>query len=134
MSNLKSKKQLITEAVLNEIPNHGLTIDKAMFTWWMTGRQDGLRLTEIGDTNFRLADIEFYEYSMEPDIKKNPNQEWNLFLLECNRKIQCPYFLGANKIDGKKVPFIRFYDSKIAMMVNLYGSLLEYLNSIKSRH
>ena len=108
-------------------------IDKLLPRWWVTGRQDGLRLTEIGDFNFRTAEIEFYEYSLEDDIKRNPNQEWNNFLLECNRKIKCPYFLGVNKVEGKKIPYMRFYDSKIAMMIQLYGSLRDYLNSVKDR-
>jgi hypothetical protein len=131
MINLKTKKQIITEAVLKQIPNIDLSIDKAMFSWWMTGRHDGLRLTDIGDLNFRLADIEFYEFNLLEDIKKNPTQEWNIFLLECNKKIKCPYYLGVNKQDGKKMPYIRFYDSKIAMMVQLYGSIKEYLSSVK---
>lgn len=135
MTNLKSYKFRITEAVVNELPKESYIddIDKLLPRWWTTGRQEGLRLTEMGDLNFRVAEIEFYEYSLEEDIKKNPNQEWNAFLLECNKKIKCPYFLGVNKIEGRKIPFIRFYDSKIAMMVQLYGSLRDYLNSIKDR-
>lgn len=133
MINLKSNKQIITEAVLKQIPNSDLPADKALFEWWMTGRNDGLRLTDIGDLNFRLAEIEFYDFNLLEDIKKNPSQEWNIFLLECNKKIKCPYYLSVNKQDGQKMPYIRFYDSKIAMMVQLYGSMKEYLNSIKEQ-
>jgi hypothetical protein len=40
--------------------------------------------------------------------------------------------LGVNKIEGKKKkPYIRLYDSKIAMMIELYGDIVGYLDSIK---
>lgn len=135
MTNLKSIKYRITEAVISELENRSEfnDVDKVLPRWWFTGRQEGLRLTEFGDLHFRLAEIEFYEHSLEHDMKNYPNQEWNSFLLECNRKIKCPYFFGVNKIDGAKIPYIRLYDSKIAMMIKLYGSLREYLNSIKDR-
>ena len=138
MTNPKLTKVKITEAVVKELPESskadiGEDIDKILTRWWATGRQDGLRLTEYGDLNFRMAEIEFYNFSLENDIKNNPKQEWHLFLLECNKKIKCPYYLGVNKIKDKKIPYIRFYDSKIAMMVELYGSLRDYLNSLKDQ-
>ena len=138
MTNRKSLKLTITEAVIAELPQHQRDsidpeTDKVMTRWWASGRQEGLRLTEYGDMNFRMAEIEFYDFNLEKDIKQNPSIEWNNFLLECNRKIKCPYYLGVNKVDGKKVIYIRFYDSKIAMMVELYGSICDYLNSIKDR-
>ena len=135
MINPKLTKQIITEAVVKELPPASRKeiddIDKILSRWWVSGRQDGLRLTDYGDMNFRMAEIEFYDFSLEKDIKQNPNVEWNNFLLKCSRKIKCPYYLGVNKVDGKKTVFIRFYDSKIAMMVELYGSIEEYLQSIK---
>jgi hypothetical protein len=42
--------------------------------------------------------------------------------------------LGVNKIEGKKKqPYIRLYDSKIAMMIELYGDIVSYLDSVKVR-
>ena len=137
MTNPKLTKLKITEAVVKELPEASRKeiddIDKILTRWWTSGRQDGLRLTEYGDLNFRMAEIEFYEFSLDKDIKQNPNVEWNNFLLECSRKIKCPYYLGVNKVDGRKTIFIRFYDSKIAIMVELYGSIKDYLNSVKER-
>lgn len=137
MTNPKLTKRLITEAVVKELPESSqkdiLDADNIMSRWWATGRQAGLRLTEFGDLNFRMAEIEFYDFNLEKDIKQNPSIEWNNFLLECNRKINCPYYLGVNKTEGKKTIYIRFYDSKIAMMVELYGSIKDYLNSVKER-
>ena len=82
MSNRKSKKQLITEAVLAEIPKshriyHELPIEDVMFKWWFTGRQDGLRLTDEGVTAFELADIEFYDHEFKQEGKSYHN-----FILE----------------------------------------------------
>lgn len=138
MTNPKLTKRLITEAVVKELPEASRKdihdVDSILTRWWATGRQDGLRLTDYGDLNFRMAEIEFYEFNLEKDIKKHPGIEWNNFLLECNRKIRCPYYLGVNKNEGKtKTIYIRFYDSKIAMMVELYGSIRDYLNSVKDR-
>lgn len=138
MTNPKLTKTKITEAVLKELPEKfrvelNQTTDNLLVKWWATGRQDGLRLTELGDMHFRTAEIEFYDFNLETDIKRNHAQEWHLFLLECNRKIKCPYYLGVNKTKDKKIPYIRFYDSKIAMLVELYGSLKDYLNSIKDK-
>lgn len=128
MNKRKSTKQLITETVLAEIPKshriyHELPIEDVIFKWWFTGRQDGLRLTDEGVTAFQLADIAFYDYEFKQD-----GQSYHSFVLELNKKIKCPYYLGANKKD--KSFYIRLYDSKVAMMITLYGSLKDYLQSI----
>lgn len=131
MNKPKTIKYKITEAVLAEIPKshriyHQLPVDDVVFKWWVTGRQDGLRLTDEGMTAFHLAEIEFYDYEFEQDGKRYHN-----FILDLNKKIKCPYYLGVNK--SKKGFYIRLYDSKIAMMLGLYGNLQEYLNSIKEK-
>ena len=76
MTNPKLTKVKITEAVVKELPESskadiGEDIDKILTRWWATGRQDGLRLTDYGDLNFRMAEIEFYNFSLENDIKNN---------------------------------------------------------------
>lgn len=137
MTSHNLSKRKITEAVVAELPlatrQEIGDVDDIMTRWWATGRQDGLRLTDYGDLNFRMAQIEFYDFQLESDIKNNAKQSWHKFMLECNKKIKCPYYFGVNKINNKNIPFIRFYDSKIAMMVELYGSLLGYLNSVKDK-
>lgn len=132
MTSRKSKKQIITEIVLTEIrKRHNIyndsTIEELVFDWWMTGHRDGLRLTDKGVSAFQLAELAYYDYSFEQS-----GQSWYSFVLETNKKINCPYYLGLNK--STKKAYIRFYDSKIAMMVGLYGTLQEYLNSIKVKH
>lgn len=132
MTNPKSHKYLITVAVAKELPDElkeerETPVDSLLFKWWQTGRQEGLRLTDYGDLAFRLAEIEFYQY----DLKPQPASTYHAWLMELTKKIKCPYYIGVNKDGKKSKPFIRFYDSKIAMMVSLYGNVNEYLDSIK---
>lgn len=133
MTNLKSTKHRITEAVLAEIPKshriyHELPIEDVIFKWWQTGRQEGLRLTDEGVTAFELAQIEFYDYEFKQD-----GQSYHSFVLELNKKIKCPYYIGVNKKSKEKSFYIRLYDSKIAMMLGLYGNLQEYLAATKEK-
>jgi hypothetical protein len=132
MSKRKTLKETITEVVLAQLPDSLIqeknsSVDKLLFKWWMTGRQDGLRLTDVGDLAFRTAEIEFYQY----ELKIQPETQYHAYILELNKKIKCPYYMGLNKDGKKSFPYIRFYDSKIAMMVSLYGNVNEYLDSIK---
>ena len=130
MPERKSHKRFITEAVLAQLYNGDYKFDDVVFKWWMTGRGDGLRLTDLGDTTFRLAGIEFYDC---PAGKIQPGS-WYSFLIELNKKIKCPYYLNVNKFENKKAePYIRLYDSKVAMMMTLYGDIESYLESIKVR-
>ncbi|MEI7817994.1 MAG: hypothetical protein WCI45_12480 [Desulfuromonadales bacterium] len=128
MPERKSTKRLITEAVLAQLPEQDSTIEEIIFQWWMTGRQDGLRLTQTGDTAFRLAEIEYFNCPAD----KLPPGSWYNFLVDLNRKMKCPYYLGSTK-EEKREPYIRIYDSKIAMMLTIYGNLQEYLESITAR-
>jgi hypothetical protein len=123
----KSLKHIITETVLNQA-DHQISFDEAMQKWWMTMRQDsGLRLTEMGDLSFRFADIAYYDYDF--DIRLDDG--WHNFILNMNKKIKCPYYVGLNKSKDVKQPYIRLYDSKIAVMVSLYGNINDYLKSVK---
>lgn len=131
MTKRKSYKQQITETVLAEIPKsyriyHELPIEDVIFKWWQTGRQEGLRLTDAGVAAFQLAEITFYDYEFHQD-----GQSYHSFILDLNKKIKCPYYIGVNKKDESKSFYIRVYDSKIAMMLGLYGDLKEYLASIR---
>lgn len=130
MSNILTLKEKITEAVIKELPDHlKINHKDAMVSWWMNIRKEGgLRLTAVGDMAFKAAQIEFYEcpFSLEKD---DPAQK---IILDMNKKLKCPYFLGVNKNkDKEKTPYIRLYDSKIAMLIGLYGSVKEYLSSIR---
>jgi hypothetical protein len=125
----RSLKQKITLAVLKQLPYENTPLEKVIRSWWFTMHGDGLRLTTLGDIKFREAEIEYYVCPM--NVK---HYTWYQFITDCNNKLKCPYFLGVNKKDGDKVePYIRLYDSKIAMMMTLYGDIQSYLESIKGR-
>jgi len=128
-----SVKELITKAVVSQLPVTWADwpLEDVMKKWWQTGvRGDSLRLTEMGDMAFRLAEIEFYQYDFTSPIEGS----YHNYILSLSRKIKCPYFLGVTKNEGKKNrPHIRLYDSKIAMMVSLYGNIDSYLKSLKAR-
>jgi hypothetical protein len=50
--------------------------------------------------------------------------------MELNHKLTCPYYLGKNIAGGAH---IRLYDSKVAMMISLYGDVYDYVKSTKRR-
>ena len=123
-------KEIITEAVIKQLPTgFEQTIEEAMKTWWFTGsNSDVLRLSEKGDVHFRIAQIEFYQYDFIPKI----DDSYYKYMSDLGKKMRCPYFLGVNKVEGKKSkPYIRLYDSKIAMLIELYGDIVGYLDSVK---
>jgi hypothetical protein len=121
----KPTKIQITEAVLKQLPYENEPVEKLIRTWWSTMSGRGLRLTPLGDKKFQEAGIEFYNCPI-----KVKHATWYSFLNECNTKLKCPYFFSVNKKEGLE-PFVRLYDSKIAMMMTLYGDIESYLESIK---
>jgi hypothetical protein len=133
-TNLDSKLK-ITDIVLQQIPknlNYDLSgrvgPNDLLTKWWFTGRSGGLRLTERGDQAFRLAEIEFYEYEIPAG---SISVTYHSFVLQLSKKLNCPYYIDID-VNNKKGKFIiRLYDSRIAMMVSLYGNLKDYLESVK---
>jgi hypothetical protein len=128
-------KVVITEAVCKQLPfittSENWNFDDAIKRWWVTGASsEVLRLTDTGDMCFQLAEIECYKYDFMP---KMPVQgSYYNYMSTLGKKIKCPYYLGVNKIDDeRKKPYIKLYDSKIAMMVSLYGDIDSYLKSVK---
>jgi hypothetical protein len=126
MSDRKKLKETITEAVLAQLPSSGYTVNQVLNDWWMTKSSEGLRLSAMGDMAFRHAEIEFFDLPL-----KVTQNNWHKFILDCSKKIKCPYYIGVNK--EKKETYIRLYDSKIAVVMTLYGDIHSYLESIKVR-
>ena len=126
MSDRKKLKETITEAVLTQLPSSGYTVNQVLNDWWMTKSNEGLRLSAMGDMAFRHAEIEFFDLPL-----KVTQHNWHKFILDCSKKIKCPYYIGVNK--EKKETYIRLYDSKIAVVMTLYGDIHSYLDSIKVR-
>ena len=109
---LLSKKE-ITKAVLDSIPKEinpyhytDLNFDKLIFDWWFTPSNPCLRLTDIGENGFRLADIEYYEFDWPAEMKVALPKT---LLYLCKK--------------------IRVYDNSIAIMVKLHGGIFDYVSS-----
>lgn len=101
-----------------------------MFRWWTTGRSsEGLRLSEEGKMAFDLAQIEHFDYSLFHEKIKKGDIAMGAFTVNLGKKIKCPFYIGL-KTNQAKSAYIRIYDSKVAMMITLYGSFYEYFNSI----
>lgn len=131
---IQSNKVKITQYVLDNLKNHDRykshTVEQVFLRWWMTGRNsEGMRITDEGKVVFELAGITHYDIELKFNKEKKFNPQ--SFIIQCNNKIKCPYYLGIKLEDKTKIPLIRLYDNKIAVLVALYGDLLLYLDSIK---
>ena len=121
-------KELLTQTVLDTLEEKHWTFEEALKRWWFNPRRDGgLRLTQVGDLEFRYAKIEFFTHDFKTDTKVSKSY-YNL-VLELDKKIKCPYYMDVDSTSKK--PYIRLYDSRISMMLALYGDIDSYLNSIK---
>lgn len=133
----------IVKLILNEtredpdFPWKDIPADKLVFDWFVTGRAgSGLRLTDTGSVAFQRAKISHYDFDFTvPKTQLNNIKSQSglaKFTLQLDRKINCPYFVGAKLVDKtKNQPYIRVYDHKIAMMMTLYGDIQSYLDSVK---
>jgi hypothetical protein len=120
-------KIAITKAVLKQLPETQQSeLDWAQKAWWVNKRKTGgLRLTDIGDFSFRLAEIEMFNFSFIAKKHLDDDLNWNKFMLDLNYKLPCPYYIDSSK---NKEPILRVYDSKVAMLISLYGNIYEYIN------
>jgi hypothetical protein len=110
-----------------------IPVDKLIFNWFVTGRAgNGLRLTDAGKTAFEIVNIAHYDFDFTPSKEMSNPTKWGKFTLILDKKVKCPYYIGVKPLDnGKKQPYIRLYDNKIAMMLTLYGDLQSYIESVK---
>lgn len=127
---MSSKKELLTKTIYENLsathPFKDISLDKLLFRWWATGRaSDNLRLTEDGKLAFDLAEIQYYDFPLF--IKKQNELKANEFTIKIGKKVKCPYYIGL-KTNQVKSAYIRIYDSKVAMMMQLYGSFQEFLD------
>lgn len=126
-------KEAMTQAVLAELPtDRRQPLEEAMVTWWMNIRQQGgFRLSDYGDTAFQLAQIEHNNFVYEiPASATKRDGRWMQIMLDIDQALNVPYYFYRG---DKKQIMIRVYDSKTAMLVNLYGTFQEFIDSVKSR-
>jgi hypothetical protein len=107
--------------------------DNLITQWFITGRTgNGLRLTDTGMTAFNRANIAHYDFEFTPPKNATNSSSWGKYTLAIDKKVNCPYYIGIKLLDkGKKQPYIRLYDNKIAMMMTLYGDFQSYIDSVK---
>jgi hypothetical protein len=127
--NKLSKKQ-ITQKIYNSLPSDSpyknQSLDKLNSSWWWTKRStEGLRLTEEGMNVFKSLELEYFDFDFPLSIDKHVHVGVIL-----GKKISCPYYIGF-KSRYYKSAYIRIYDSRIAMLIALYGTLQEYLEATK---
>ena len=134
----KTKPEIVTLILsqakgVSDFQWHSLPTDKIVYEWFVTGRQgSGLRLTDAGMQAFKVANIAHYDFAFTPDNNHAKGGiHWAKYTLLLDKKIDSPYYIGMRLDEGKKQPYIRLYDHKIAMMMTLYGSLPDYLDSIR---
>lgn len=135
-------KKTITEIVRDQLPTDHedkiKPLEELLFKWWVTGRTgSGLRLTDQGYMAFVNADIQEYNYIVNPEAfveKLNTKASWDL-TLKLGKTIKCPWFISMTEIGTtakSRFLSVKIFDSKIAMMINLYGSFEDYLNLTKT--
>jgi hypothetical protein len=122
-------KAQYTETLYNHL-KHTLEpntdVSKLYKRYWVTGRSTkNLRLTEEGKNAFDSLDLEFFEFHIDTKTER-----YNYDVMNIGKKLRTPFWVGF-RTRFYKSAYIRIYDSKIAMLITLYGSLNEYLNSIK---
>ena len=117
-------KLAITQAIIKQIPEaHRPGIDWAIQNWWQNPRQgSGMRLTPRGHLLLQKLGFESYHF----DIKQDQIRPRLLVLLD--QRLQDPYYLTLDK----RNPHIKFYGSKEALMVNLYGDLEKFLDNYEN--
>jgi len=137
-----STKYKLTEAIHGLLPfnqKSTLPIEKLVFKWFVTGRAgNGLRLTPEGMQAFDNAEFEYFEYpffSENKTAKDFENFNIHEFTLKIGKLIKCPFYLGSKPKDSKTKAYIKVYDSKVAMMISLYGSnLQDYIIAMENKN
>jgi len=126
MTKLTYKEQ-VTQTVLAQLEGSYWSFENAMKKWWQNPRRDGaLRLSPMGNQAFQTAGIEYSDHHL-----KKIDKSYYGFIVELSKKIKCPYYIDVSNNSTEKIPYIRLYDSRVAIMLTLYGDLDSYLNSIK---
>jgi hypothetical protein len=122
---VRDKRKLTEELVKQLGPDLGITVKRAMHTWWFNIRKNGgMRLTGPGYTVFtEQLDLARYEWSIQ-----DPHQFNQHVVLALDRKIQMPYYISSTKGIPKKIVF---FGSQEAVMVNLYGDLQKFLDNYR---
>lgn len=126
MSQFVTDRSTITKKILEIIsPEHSeAEFHAAMITWWVNIRSHGgLGLTDTGYQSFSKANLENYTFFIN-----NVTPSLFIYALEIDRKLPSPYYLRYIKRDR----YITIYDTRIATMIQLYGNVMDYINTLEN--
>lgn len=114
-------KHAITQALIQQYPESQRPgIEWAMKTWWRNQRPDGgMRLTAHGFMVMQRMQVQHYDFRIEVD------QIRSRLLVLLDQRLQAPYYLLADRRES----CVKFYGSKEAFLVNLYGDLEQFLEN-----
>ena len=120
---MRNKQKLTEELVKQLDSDSGITVKRAMHSWWFNIRKTGgMRLTGPGYKIFcEELDLARYEFAIEDPHSFNQHT-----ILDLDKKMQMPYYIHAVKGIPKKIVF---FGSQEAVMVNLYGDLKKFLEN-----
>jgi hypothetical protein len=126
MTNFVVDKAAITKKLLSIIRDGQYTqsdLDLALFKWWSNIRNNGgLKLTDDGHRAFNDAGLEHFDY---PFVGSHSSS----LLLKFDRYMPCPYHLSIH-LGVTKKSYVRVYDSRIAMLIGLHGTVIDYVDSL----
>ena len=117
-------RKIITRKILAllGLANQEEEYSYAMKHWWRNLRScGGLNLTEVGDTKFLEAELEYWDFDLPAGFGTSEAIKYNFFL---DRKMPCPYILTATK----KQYIFRVYDSRMAVTIGLWGGVDKLLD------
>ena len=120
---MRNKQKLTEELVKQLDSDSGITVKRAMHSWWFNIRKTGgMRLTGPGYKIFcEELDLARYEFAIEDPHSFNQHT-----ILDLDKKMQMPYYIHAVKGIPRKIVF---FGSREAVMVNLYGDLKKFLEN-----
>lgn len=124
MINFILNKNLITEKILAIIKpdfTESELIETNFKIWWKS-KSGGMRLTSEGVSFFGKANIEYYNFNCN-----KTNLGRGVTLLKFDKYLAAPYFLST------RGNFVRIYDSRIASLIHLYGSIIDYVNTLDTQ-
>jgi len=127
MNNLDKIK--ITDIIYSQLKDKldsNIKLNELYKKFWFTGRStENMRLTDEGKNALEMLDLEFFEFHLNTNTDR-----FNYHVINIGKKLKTPFWIGfKNRL--YKSAYIRIYDSKVAMLINLYGNFDEYLQSIK---
>jgi len=127
MNNLDKIK--ITDIIYTQLKDKldpNIKLNELYKKFWFTGRStENMRLTDEGKNALEMLDLEFFEFHLNTNTDR-----FNYHVINIGKKLKTPFWIGfKNRL--YKSAYIRIYDSKVAMLITLYGNFDEYLQSIK---